>query len=154
VVHWAVRAALDAAIGPVWVVTGAVDLADALPSGVRVLPNPAWEAGQATSLQVAVAAAREADLDAIVVGLGDQPGIGPDPWRAVAASGGSVAVATYGGRRRNPVRLGRDIWPRLPATGDRGARVIMREEPGLVCEVACSGNPADIDTVEDLNRWS
>ena len=154
VVWWAVQAALDADIGPVVVVTGAVAVDDVLPGGVTVLANPRWAEGQATSVQVAVAAARGLGADAVVVGLGDQPMVGAAPWRAVAASAAPVAVATYGGRRGNPVKLAADVWPLLPTDGDAGARVVMRQRPELVAEVGCTGNPADIDTVEDLDAWS
>nr|MDQ6947324.1 nucleotidyltransferase family protein [Actinomycetota bacterium] len=142
-VTWAVEAALGADIGPLWVVTGAVDLTGVLPSEVSVLDNPAWEGGQATSLQVAVAEARTSDLAAIVVGLGDQPLLSIEAWRAVAKATSPIAVATYEQRRRNPVRLGREVWGDLPKTGDEGARVLIRQRPDLVREVACNGNPAD-----------
>lgn len=153
-VAWAVQTALEAAIGPVWVVTGAVDLTGVLPPEVTVLTNPAWAEGQATSLQVAVSEAKDRGLAAIVVGLGDQPLLSVEAWRSVAATPSPIAVGTYEQRRRNPVRLGRDVWDELPKTGDEGARVLIRERPDLVWEVACNGNPADIDTVEDLTRWS
>ncbi|HEX7135871.1 MAG TPA: NTP transferase domain-containing protein, partial [Iamia sp.] len=54
----AVATALDAAIGPVLVVTGAVSPTD-LPAAARLVANPDWAAGQATSLRTAVAWAGE-----------------------------------------------------------------------------------------------
>jgi CTP:molybdopterin cytidylyltransferase MocA len=60
----AITNAITSGLDPVWVVTGAVDLHGVLPSEAVVLPNPRWAQGQATSLQVAVAAARAAGLGA------------------------------------------------------------------------------------------
>ena len=144
VVDWAHQAAIDAGL-PVIVVVGDLDLG--LPNQVR---NPRWAEGIASSLQAGIAAA--GDADAVVVGLGDQPLIPADAWRRVAASGAPIAVATYAGKRRNPVRLARSMWPLLPTTGDRGASVLFGDHP--VVEVACEGDAADVDRVEDLERWS
>jgi CTP:molybdopterin cytidylyltransferase MocA len=152
-VTWAVDHALEAGLERVWVVTGAVALDAVLPAGVEVVDNQRWAEGQATSLQAGIAAARDAGIDAVVVGLGDQPLVPGSAWRLVAASPGALAVATYDGRRRNPVRLGAEVWDLVPEKGDEGARALMRAHPGLVTEVACEGDPADIDTVEDLGRW-
>ena len=160
-VVWAVGAAVEAAIGPVVVVAGAVDLTEALTDAglvdqVMLVGNTAWRDGQATSLQVGLSAADRPDIDAVVVGLGDQPGIPAEAWRLVARADpeADIVVATYDGRRRNPVRLARRVWPDLPLTGDEGARSLMARRPGRVSEVGCPGRPADIDTMEDLARWS
>jgi CTP:molybdopterin cytidylyltransferase MocA len=156
-VSWAVQAALDAGVfDVVFVVEGAVDLAHAVPAGTVLLHNPDWAAGQATSLAVAVHAARVGGFDAVVVGLGDQPLVGPEAWRAVAGADGPepIVMATYEGRRGHPVRLGREVWDDLPTSGDEGARRLVRGRPDLVGEVACPGNAADIDTQEELDRWS
>lgn len=148
-VAWALEAAsvLDELI----VVTGAVDLP--LSTGVREVRNERWAEGQATSLAAGLDAA--AGHDAVVVGLGDQPLIPADAWRLVAAATSSpIAVATYGGARRNPVRLAAEVWPLVPREGDEGARSLLRGRPDLVTEVACPGDPADVDTQEDLTQWS
>jgi len=153
-VSWAIDHAAEAGLDDLIVVMGAVDVAALASSPARVVPNDAWSQGQATSLQVAIGWAADNGHDAIVVGLGDQPLVEPSAWRVVAASTASIAVATYGGRRGHPVRLAREVWPLLPASGDEGARVLMRERPELVVEVACEGETVDIDTLEDLSEWS
>lgn len=154
----ALDAAIDARVGPIVVVTGQARLilppSSPTGPGIWAVYNPAWAAGQATSLACAVRWAVAADWDAMVVGLADQPGITSSAWQAVAAAAGTIAVATYDGRRRNPVKLGREVWPMLADVGDEGARQLMRMRPELVEEVPCSGRPVDIDTVEDLEKWS
>jgi molybdenum cofactor cytidylyltransferase len=140
-----------AGLTPVLVVTGAVDLAGLLPPEVAAVTNPDWASGQASSLAAAIRWAGDYGADAIVIGLAVQPNIAPSAWRAVAAADvAPIAVATYRGRRGHPVRLRRDVWDRLPVTGDVGARDVMAASPELVHEVPCEGDPADVDTVEDL----
>jgi CTP:molybdopterin cytidylyltransferase MocA len=156
VIERALLHAIAAAIGPVIVITGAAP--DVVPidrsSGeVTVCHNPRWAEGQMTSLRAGLDAAAELGCRAVVVGLADQPFITPAAWRTVAATDAPIAVATYDGRRGNPVRLDSAVWALLPPDGDEGARSLMRVRPDLVREVPCSGSPADIDTEEDLRRW-
>lgn len=154
VVAWAIDAAVAAGLDETIVVTGAVDLSGVLPAGVTVVRNERWSGGQSTSLAAALAEVGTRH-DAVVVALGDQPFLESSAWRAVAAARrASIAVATYHGRWAHPVRLDRTIWPLLGLTGDSGARELMRDRPDLVREVPCQGDPADIDTREDLARWS
>lgn len=152
VYQWALEAAMQSGLAHVVVVTGAVALD--LPGSVIEVHNVHWANGQAGSLQLGVQAATELGADAIVVGLGDQPFVSADAWRALAGATTPIAVATYGGRRANPVRLHRSIWALLPSEGDQGARSLIALRPELVGEVACSGSPADIDTMEDLQQWN
>jgi CTP:molybdopterin cytidylyltransferase MocA len=154
-IAWAVDAALGAGLDETIVVSGSVDLSAVVPADVTVLDNEGWPSGLASSLRVGLDWCERRGHGAAVVGLGDQPLVPADAWRAVASSTGApIAVATYAGRRRNPVRLARSVWPLVPVTGDQGARAVMASRPELVREVACPGDPADVDTVEDLRQWS
>lgn len=153
---WAIDHAVDSGL-EVLVVYGAIDYTDiATSAGARAIENPDWKQGQATSLALTCDVARSEGRDAIVVGLGDQPLLHPSSWTTVANAPHDfdIVVATYEGQRGHPVRLSASTWPLLRRTGDQGARLLMSERPDLVRELACRGNPADIDTLEDLNRWS
>ena len=124
--------------------------------GVRIVANEEWERGQSTSV---LAGLRACGGEAAVVLLGDQPFIGAEAVERLVSAfseGARVAVATYGGKRRNPVLFSREVWPLLEAelAGDEGARSVLRRHPELVVEVPCEevGDPADVDTKEDLRR--
>lgn len=135
---------------PVVVVLGA---ATVQVRGAVVVRNPGWESGMGSSLRVGLAALPP-EAEAVVIALVDQPLIRPAAVRELIASGARLAVATYGGRRRNPVLVSRRDFAGVAelATGDVGARAFMRARPELVTEVPCDGlgDPADIDTPADL----
>jgi CTP:molybdopterin cytidylyltransferase MocA len=152
-VAWALEHVSAAGFDEVIVVLGAVDLSKVLGT-VVIVNNPEWASGQAHSLHVGIAAAEQRGHEVVVVGLGDQPFVPPSAWSAVANASSPIAVASFAGQRTPPVRLARGVWPLLPTGGDVGARELMLARPDLVIEIACDGDPLDIDTVEDLARWS
>ena len=153
-VTWALAPAIEAGLDEVVVVTGAIDLAGVLPESVTVVANPEWWRGQAGSLAVALDYCARRGHRRALVALGDEPGLTAAAWRAVrAAPTGPIVVATYGGRRGHPVRLDAEVWGRLAREGEVGARSLAGAHPELVVEVECAGEPEDVDTREDLQRW-
>lgn len=159
VVRHVLEAVAASGVSPIIVVTGAVSfeevLATPLPGNpdVVVTHNDRWRSGMASSLQCGLVVARQRGLAGVVVGLGDQPGVPASAWRQVADTDAPIAVATYHGVRRNPVRIHAELWDQLPHDGDEGARTLIRVRPELVAEVACQGNADDIDTADDVARW-
>ncbi|MCE9622816.1 MAG: DUF501 domain-containing protein [Actinomycetia bacterium] len=149
--EWALAAMVEAELAPLIVVTGAIELD--LPAGIIEVRNRHWADGQATSLMCAVAAARDTDADSLTIGLADQPQVPSSAWRTVtdAPAEYQIVVATYDGKPGpHPVRLARETWSMLPASGDDGARGLIRGQPDIVHRVACEGSAADIDTLNDL----
>ncbi|MGA1361671.1 MAG: nucleotidyltransferase family protein [Ilumatobacteraceae bacterium] len=159
VVTRSVRAMVGAGSDRCVVVTGADTTAEFLAAleGVPTVHNDAWASGQRSSVLLAIDTARRAGSTQVVIGLADQPFVTPAAWAAVARAEAAVAVATYAGRRGNPVKLRSDSWDAFEsadADPDSGARVLMERRPELVVEVACEGSPDDIDTREDLTKWT
>jgi CTP:molybdopterin cytidylyltransferase MocA len=147
----------DGGTAPVVVVTGAVDVPLL---GAITVHNPDWRSGMGSSLAAGLGAV-PGDCAAAVIALVDQPLIGPDVVRRLVAAylaGASIAVASYGGKPRNPVLLARDEWAGAlaMATGDVGARPYLQAHPELVTAVECGdiGRPDDVDTPADLARVS
>jgi molybdenum cofactor cytidylyltransferase len=157
-VAWAVDAALDSGLRPVLVVVGyRGDEVRAALAGldVRVVENPGWDEGIASSLRVALEALTPMDdVSAVCVGLADQPMIDPEVYQALRArSGGEITVPFYDGDPGNPVKLARSLWPEaMELRGDAGARMLMRDR--VVDRIDCTGtgSAADVDTLEDLER--
>ncbi|MEV0384550.1 nucleotidyltransferase family protein [Nonomuraea sp. NPDC050643] len=147
----AVRLLEEGGCHPVVVVLGAATVQVRRAVTVR---NPDWASGMGSSLRVGLRALPD-EAERVVVALVDQPLIRPGAVRALIESGAGLAVATYGGRRRNPVLIAREHFAGVAelATGDVGARPFMKAHPELVTEVPCDphGDPADIDTPGDLD---
>ena len=157
-IAWALAAADAAGFNALYVITGAVDVggiaAEVTDGRATVIHNPDWADGQATSLAVAIDRATADNHRAIVVGLADQPLVPTSAWRSVGAAAGDIVTATFDQERRPPAKFERSVWADMPRSGDEGARTLFRLRPELVSELPCTGNPVDIDTMEDLQRWS
>jgi len=156
-----VARALDAIsaadLSPVVLVVGRKgdDVAEAAPQGVVVVRASRWSEGIAHSLRAALdAVAPYAEASALCIGLADQPLVGAESYRRLVGAhedGATLAVATYEGRRGNPVLVGRALWDEARALeGDVGARALMDHH--AVVEVDCTGTglPDDVDTIDDV----
>jgi len=156
-VAWALDAALATTFRPVVLVVGRGGMAvrRAAPAGVVVVRARKWRQGIARSLWAGLEALDHwARVGAVCIGLADQPLVGAEAYRRLAAAhrdGARLAVATYDGTRGNPVLLDRSLWGEArKLRGDLGARALMDHH--AVTEVDCTGtgDPIDVDTLADL----
>lgn len=159
-VRHAVEAQLASRAAPVIVVTGhqQEEVAAALAGlDVRLVHNPAFASGLASSVKAGLAALPE-ETPGVVVSLGDMPNVTPeviDRLAQVFAEQGEAraVVPTLFGQRGNPVLLARALFPAVAAlSGDQGARRLLDDAGETVVEVAFN-DPAialDVDTPEAL----
>ncbi len=156
VVAWALDAATASGADPVLLVVGRHHRAvsAAAPAGVQAVRSRHWRRGIAHSLRAALAALENSAATAVCVGLADQPRIGPDAYRRLIAAhehGATLAVATYRGTRANPVLLDRSRWAAAATLdGDVGARALMTGPDVVEVDCTGTGDPADVDTLDDL----
>ena len=154
VVSWAISSAVGAQLDELIVITGSVDISDLIPQEATMLHNPDWELGQSSSLIVATSWAKNRGHEAVVVGLGDMPGVPKEAWIAVAECPENLVVATFAGQRRPPTKISSEFFEYLPTEGDVGARPLLNGGNHKVTEIVCPGNGNDIDTFKDLKQWS
>ncbi len=159
-VRHAVDAALASQAEPVILVTGHQrDAVEEALEGLDLLSvhNRNYAGGLSTSLKRGLAALPE-DIEAAVVLLGDMPRIAPGTIDRLIASfnpleGRAICLPTFGGKRGNPVLLGRQFFAEAQTIeGDQGARELLREYADLVAEVPIDDSAVllDIDTPEAL----
>ena len=140
-------------------IRGAVDT-----RGFEIIMNPNAHEGQASSLTLALRAL-DADVDGVVVALGDQPLLPPGLLDRLAHE--YDAATTVAVRPRfadgpgNPVLLGRALFPELlELRGDVGARDVLRRHASVIRELDATSfrTPRDVDTDDDyqalLRDWA
>jgi len=162
----AARLALESGANEALVITGAyaerveaalADLQAQAGDRLRLVHNPAWELGQASSIHAAVNGL-SAQCQAALFFPVDQPNLPAallrrlwQPWRA-----GSDRVATTisGEVRGAPAIFDRRDFPALLALqGDQGARPLLRIDAAEVATIPTTARAlADVDTPEDWER--
>ncbi|KAA0681400.1 NTP transferase domain-containing protein [Roseomonas genomospecies 6] len=155
-----VESVLASQAKPVVVVTGHMAEAVSAPLAGRpltIVHNPAFADGLSASLRAGLAAL-PADVDGVVVCLGDMPLVTPQAIdRLIAAynplEGRTVCVPTVHGKRGNPVLWDRGFFAEMAKlTGDSGAKSLLATHADQVVEVPVEdgGILYDVDTPDLL----
>jgi molybdenum cofactor cytidylyltransferase len=156
------EAAIASMAAEVVVVTG--DDADEISKAVaglavRLVHNPDFAAGQASSVRSGIEALRVSSEAAVVL-LGDMPAVTAEVIDLVIsayrpAEGALVVVPTHLGKRGNPVLWSRRYFPVIAAlNGDRGARSVLGMVRAAVVTVEAGPSVLiDVDTVASLNAF-
>ena len=122
--------------------------------------NPKFAEGLSTSL-AAGTEALEADIDGVIVLLGDMPLITSDLISKLGAAfnpaeNRAICVPVYNGKRGNPILWAARFFSDMTKVqGDTGARHLIGENAEWLTEVE-AGDPSifrDIDTPEALEKW-
>jgi len=123
---------------------------------IKVILNPAYREGMASSLQAGITAVSPGREAALIV-LGDQPLVQPGTIHQLIAayqqSRPPFTIPVYEGRRGNPVLIDRAVFPDIfQLSGDTGCRKLFPAYREQILEVPVEdpGVLLDIDTQEDL----
>ena len=110
-----------------------------------------WAAGQSASLRCGLDAL--SDCAAVLVVLGDMPGVTAEAVQAVlaAAGAGDAVRATYDGTPAHPVLLGPSLLRRAgELQGDSGFRDLLQGASVHEVEIGGLADPTDIDSPDAL----
>jgi molybdenum cofactor cytidylyltransferase len=120
--------------------------------GADVVVNDGYGAGCSSSIAAALGILDER-CGALVLMLGDQPGVTPDTVAALLGARGDadLAVCLYDDGRGHPIAFSRAMFGRLADLhGDKGVWRLLDEGGDDVVEVPIAGPiPLDVDTEED-----
>jgi molybdenum cofactor cytidylyltransferase len=102
----------------------------------RVIINPVWEEGQASSVRAGLAAL-SASVDAAIFMNTDQPFLTTGILDAVIhrywVTDAAIVASRFAGQRGSPVLFNRGHWPELMALqGEQGGRVLLDRYPEQV----------------------
>jgi molybdenum cofactor cytidylyltransferase len=123
----------------------------------KVVDNPVFGEGCASSYRAGIGAI-DPRSDAIMILLGDQPGVDPeiinrvaDEWRR---GDGQIALASYRDRMGHPMLFARPLFDKLVGLhGDKAAWKLVDANLDLVRVIPFDlPFPEDIDTAEDFQR--
>ena len=127
---------------------------------VRLVPNPDYLEGMATSLRVGIAALGLEVTGALVL-LGDTPDVDSTIFAALLAAyqaaGRPITQPVFGGTPGPPTLFARAAFPALALlTGDQGGRQVIRQHPDWLTRVPFPAalQPPDIDTLEDYRAYT
>jgi len=160
--HGALAAARAACPGAVTVVTGAdapdvAACARAFDPQIRLVHAADHAEGMAASLRAGVASLSP-EIRGALVFLGDMPRVPHavlGPLAAAVAAGAPASAPVFGGRRGNPVVLGRALFAEVAGlVGDVGARPILQALGTALAliEAPDDGVLFDVDERSDLAR--
>jgi molybdenum cofactor cytidylyltransferase len=124
----------------------------------RVVENPDYEQGMASSLRAGLAAL-DPTTDAALIVLADQPSVRPETLNHIIAqyeqSDAQIVVPMYQGFRGNPVLLDRSVFPEVMALkGDIGCRAVFGNHQDGIVKVTVDdiGILLDIDSKDDFAK--
>ncbi len=120
--------------------------------GFEVVDNPAFGAGCSSSIAAALAAVDQR-ADALVLMLGDQPGVTVAAVQALISGrgGADLAACLYDDGRGHPFAFSRAVFGDLMQLhGDKGVWKLMDRAGDAVADVPVQGAiPLDVDTWEE-----
>lgn len=126
--------------------------------GLKLVVNPHYEEGMATSLRAGLEALSP-QADAALILLADQPLVRPATLNRLAdhyrRTNPRILIPTCRGIRGNPVLLDRSLFAEAMAlAGDVGCRALFAQHPEAIAklEVEDEGILLDIDNPDDYQR--